>query len=182
MKIYYLYIILFAAQFNYGQNQKIEKIQLSDSILVKNVKNFILKIKEDNIKFKDIGYIEIKTIYYNREAKKNELLLKYQIKDQYYRPNSKKQYLPKYYCYVENKLVLLYDISFQIYSKKKYSKKNQKRINKIVKPFLKKPIHLKIKDNNDNIVINDKKFIDEEYNIHGGIILSIFNNGKFEVE
>ncbi len=181
-KKYFLLFILFTFQVSFSQSGRIEKIQLSDTILVKTIKDYIIKKKQNYDKFNKLGYIEVEMLYFNRKAINNKLKLKYNIVDQYYRPDGKKQKTPRYYCYIESKLVLLYDISSQFYLKSTYSKKNQRKLNRLIKPFFEKPIHIKIKDKNGEIIINDKNFVDESYNIHGGITLSIFNNGKFEIE
>jgi hypothetical protein len=179
---YFLLFSLFTFQISFCQNKLIEKIQLSETILVKAIKNYIIKTKQNYDKFNTQGYIEVRTIYFNKEATTNKLKIKHLIKDQYYRPDGKKQIIPNYYCYIEGKLVLFYDVSLKMYLKLTYSKKKQRKLNRIIKPFLKKPIHLKIKDKSGNIIVNDKEFIDGEFNIHGGITLSIFNNKKFKIE
>lgn len=179
---YFLFLIIFISEIGFCQNKSIKKIELSDTVLVKTIKNYIVKTKQNYDKFNEFGYIELKTIYFNRDSKKSKVKIKYQIKDQYFRPNLKKQMIPSYYCYIEDKVVLVYDILSKYYLKINYSKKKQRQLNRLIKPFFKKPTQLKVKDRKGNIIINDKEFVEEEFNIHGGIILSIFNDMKFKIE
>lgn len=121
-------------------------------------------------------------MYFNIEAINNELKYKYRIKDQYFMPEIKKNQLPKKYCYINDKLVLIYNSSFRTNLKYVDINKMQKKLKKIIKPYMKKPIHIKFKDKEGNIIIDDKNFYDEKINLHGGINLSIYNNNKVEIE
>ena len=176
MKYKIILFFVFISQTGFSQNEKIEKFSLLDTLLVSTIKDYIVKRKQEYAEFNKFGYIEVRLLYFKINDK-----LKFGINDQYYRPNKKHQRLPKYYCYIEDKLVLFYNSS-QIYLPSMYSKKNQRKIDRISRPYLNKRIHLKARDKNGKIIINDRNFRDESFNIHGGIILSIFNNGTFEIK
>lgn len=182
MKFLFGYMLLFSFIIGYGQNDKIEKTQIFDTVLVKNIEKYITETKSKSNEFNEIGYIEIKLMYYNAEAINDDLKYKYRIKEQYFMPEIEKMQLPEKYCYINNKLILIYNNSFRTDFKHINVKKMQRKLRKIVKPYLKKPIHIKVKDNEGNTIIDDKNFYDEKVNIHGGIILSIYNNNKVEIE
>ena len=173
-----LTVLIFKVSF--CQKQSIEKIQLSDTILVNTIKDYIIKRKQNYDKFKKLGYIDLEMLYFNKQTRKDQLEFKFTIVDEYYRP--RKNRFPRYYCYIEDKLILMYDVLSHSFLEPMHSKKNQRKLIRIMKPFFEKSIHLKVKDNDGNIIINDKNFVDEQYNIHGGITLSIFDNGKFTIE
>lgn len=181
MKYLCLNIFLFVFQIYFGQSNKIQEINLSNEVLVQNLKKFIADTRLKNLEFNNIGYIEVKLFFFNSDAKENDIKIKYRIKDQYFKPDYKKDILPSYYCYLEGKLILLYDLTKGMFLRPNYEKKYQKRLNKIIKPYLKEPVHIKAKDKQGNTIIDDKNFIEETLNIHGGIILSIKNNNEFEV-
>lgn len=182
MKYIFLYIFLLIYQLNYSQCNSIQEIKLSDEILVETINKFIVERETKNPEFLNLGYIEVKLIYYNRDAIGNDFNIKYQIKDQYFKPNSKKDILPKYYLYLKDKLVLIYNLTEEKLTMLNYKWKYQKKLDRIIKPFLKKPVHIKAKDKDGNVIINDKKFIDEKFNIHSGIVLSIRNDNSFIIE
>ena len=182
MKHIFLSIILLIFQFNYSQNNSIKRAKLSNEILIKTINNFIEDVETKNPEFKKIGYIEIKIIYYDRNALGKNFNIKYQIKDQYFKPNLKNDILPKYYLYLKNKLILIYNLVEEKAIMLNYKKSYLKKLNKIIKPYLKKTEHIKAKDKLGNIIIDDNNFIDEKFNLHSGIILSIRNNNSYTIE
>ena len=173
-KIIAIFVLLSLTTFS--QN-KILKLELKDSILKNTISNFIISIKKKNIDFERFGYISLRQIYFNEEATNNDLRYKYFISNQNYRPINN---LPSFYTYVNNKLVLIYQNSL-ITENTPYSRKKQRKIDRLVKPFLNKIIHLKIRDEKGKLIINDKYFRDESINV-GGIFLSIYANGKVIVK
>lgn len=168
-------LVLFVSSFTiYSQSNKIIKLELQDSILKKTIADFIVSQKEVYPKFEKEGYIQLRQTYFNKYARQDSLKFQYDISDQYYRPTNN---LPGFYTYIEGKLVLIFDNSLTSINFLN-SKKRQRKINRLVKPYLSKTIHLKIKDDSGKVIINDKHFRDESITIHGGVTLSIYENGK----
>jgi hypothetical protein len=172
MKFKFLCILIFIIQIANSQNVNIEKLELSNELFINSINNFVKKRKKESPKFKNLGYVEVRLLYVNNEAINDELKYKFIIVDQYYRPNRLKQNLPKYYFYIEDKLVLLYN-ELEIYNTSSNSKKHQRKIDRLIKPYLNEPTHLKVKNEDGKIIINDRNFRDESFNIHGGIKLYI---------
>ncbi|WP_438973552.1 hypothetical protein [Polaribacter sp.] len=162
----------------YSQGNKIIKLKLKDSILKKTITDYIISKENDSSEFKRIGYIALRQIYLNEEAINNDLKSKFDITDQYYRPTND---LPSFYTYIEERLVLIYDHSV-ISKNTPYSKKKQRKINRLVKPYLNKTIRLKIRDDNGKLIVKDRHFRDEKITLHGGILLSIYENGKVIID
>lgn len=182
MKYLFLNIFLLVFQLHYSQCNFLHETKLSDSTLLQTLDKYIEDTKSKNPEFQNLGYIEVNLIYYNKTAINDDISIRYRISDQYFKPNYTIGAFVNYYCYIKGKLVLIYNRTNKNFLKSKCQKRHQKKLDKIVKPYLKKPIHVKAKDKEGNVIINDKNFIDEKFNIHGGIILSIRNNGKFKIE
>ena len=177
MKKVLFFFLLGFMQIN-SQNNNLIKLELKDSILKKTIADYIILKKNDSSEFKRIGYIALRQIYLNEEAINNDLKSKFDITDQYYRPTND---LPSFYTYIEDRLVLIYDHSV-ISKNTPYSKKKQRKINRLVKPYLNKTIRLKIRDDNGKLIVKDRHFRDEVITLHGDILLSIYENGKVIID
>jgi len=174
-------LLLVFAQHAFSQNFSLDEIKLKDTILITQLEKFISDKKKESNLFKKRGYIELKYLHVNKHAKKNDIKYKFSIQDQYFIPKIEKITGPSYYCYMEGKLVLIYDLWLEITEKPKYKKRINRKLKKLLKPFFDKPEHIKVKDSTGKIIINDKDFILQRYNLHGGITLSIFQDGSFKV-
>lgn len=182
MKHYLFFLTLFLIV-NFGsvqaQDYAVQEIVLKDGTLKSVIADYIISLKENNNEFSEMGYIEVEQFFYNRQAYGPELKEKYIIKNQNFQPNLSSSRFPNFYAFVENKIILFYYPNFSF---AKHSKKSRKKLIKELQPFLNKKIHIIARDMDGNIVIDDKNFRDEYYNIHGGIQLKIFGNGKYEVK
>ena len=182
MKYTSIIITLLISVFTYGQqNFSLDEIKLKDTILENTIKNFIVDTKAVNSEFISKGYVEVKLMYFNSESLNEDSMYKYSIKDQYYRPKGKNSPFPAYYFYIENKLVLVYDVWSQIYGKPKYKKRAKRKLAKLVKPYFDKPMHIKVRERLGKVVINDKDFVHESYNVHGGITLWVSTDGTSKI-
>lgn len=184
MKYVLIIFILFISFSIESQNYSLGKIELKDTILTSQIKKFIIDNKENKEIFKTRGYIELRCKYVNKQTKsRSDLVYKYAIKDQYYIPKLDRIVSPQYYCYIEGKLILIYglwsDLTIEV---PKYKKRLKRKLRRLLKPYFDKPTHIKARDSTGKVVINDKNFIPEMHNLHGGITLSIFGNGEFKVE
>lgn len=180
MEIYKLFFLLLFTQPLLCQNWKIEKIEISDTILYNTLKDYIKTKKKENPKFLNKGYVDVSVEYRDRGGSKDKVKIEYYLIDQYYFPR-KLGNLPRFYCYIDEKLIFIKD-HHEEFVKYKSIKKALRKINRLVDPYLNKRIHLKARDENGKVFINDKYFRDETFTIHGGITLSIYNNGKYEVK
>ena len=181
----YIFILIFHFSISgFSQSHKIDKIEISDTILSKTISDFIFKKKKSYPEFEEKGYIEVELRYFNDKAINNELHFEYKIKDQYYRKRmtTSPKLFPIFYCYINRKLILFYDGALANYFEYDFTKKSKRKLIKKMKPFLGKPHHIIAKDENGNIIVNDKNFVDESFNIHGGITLSIYRNGRIKIE
>ncbi|RAV27385.1 hypothetical protein [Sinomicrobium soli] len=168
---------------SYSQTIDIKEINVGDSILKEQIKAYIVDTKKRNTLFSQRGYIEVRLLYSNNEAIKDQLKISYKIKDQYYNVHVRRpSEFPIFYGYISDKLVLFYDLIPGLISTSDISKRSRRRLSKRIKPYLKEREHIIAKDSEGNVIINDRDFVDETYNIHGGIILKIYNDGKWEVE
>ncbi len=174
-------LLLVFVQLIYSQNFSIDKISLQDAILATQIKKFIGDIKKEKSIFDSRGYIELKYKYVNKQTKGEELRYKISIKDQYFRPDLDRSICPRYYCYIEEKLILIYGLWSDILKQSEYKKKVKRKFKKLLRPFFDEPEHIKVRDSTGEIVINDRDFVPEMYNIHGGIVLSVFGNGEFKI-
>ena len=180
----YLFIFLFCFSINiYAQSYKIEEIILTDTIFMKAIKAFINKRNKIYPKFKKIGYLQIKLLYFNKQAINNQLMLSYRIIDQYYSLNLKDPPIlfPKYYSYFNSKLILIDDEILAINSSLNFTRKSKRKLIKIIEPYLNKKEHIIVKNENGKVIINDKNFRDESFKMHGGIILDIYKNGTYNL-
>ncbi|MBC3845212.1 hypothetical protein H8K90_02365 [Winogradskyella echinorum] len=175
-------LLIIMMQQAFSQNFSIDKIELQDTILITQIKKFISSTKKKKSVFENRGYVELRYKYVNKQTKGDELRYKISIKDQYYRPEIDRMICPRYYCYIEGKLVLIYDLWSDMLEQPKYKKRIKRKLKKLMKPYLDKPKHIKVRDSTGEIIINDKDFVPESFNIHGGITLSIFGNGEFKIE
>jgi DNA integrity scanning protein DisA with diadenylate cyclase activity len=180
-----IYIILFLilnTSLSFAQNSDIKKITISDTLLYKTVKNFIANRKNESAKFKKFGYINLTLKYYNSQANSIDLMSSYSIVDQYFSLDSGYLKYPKYYTYIENRLILIYDYWSAIFDEKAVSKRDKKKLGKKINKTLDKTEHIVAKDKTGKVVIDDKNFRSEEsINIHGGITLNIYKNKKTEI-
>lgn len=174
-------LLLVLIQQAFSQDFSLDKIELKDTILEKTIKNFIEDRKTKNVEFVTKGYVEVRLIYLNRGTLKEELRYKYSIVDQYFRPKGKYSTIPTYYCYINEKLVLFYDSWSDSYKKPKYKKKTMRKLVKLLKPYFDKPKHIKVRDSTGKVIINDKDFVEEGYNLHGGIELWVYADGKTKI-
>ena len=168
---------------SYSQTIDIKEINVGDSIPKEQIKAYIVDTKKRNTLFSKRGYMEVRLLYSNNEAIKDQLKISYKIKDQYYNIHVRRpSEFPIFYGYISDKLVLFYDLMPGLICASDISKRSRRRLSKRIKPYLKEREHIIAKDSEGNVIINDRDFVDETYNIHGGIILKIYNDGKWEVE
>ncbi len=175
-------LLLVLMQQTFSQDFSLTEIKLNDTILVSQIEKFIKDKKEESNLFKKRGYISLRYWYENKQSKKNELRAKFAIQDQYFIPNIDRSLCPSYYCYIEGKLILVYNSWLDIAEQPKYRKKLKRKLRKLLKPYFDKPKHLKARNNSGELVINDRNYVPESYNLHGGITLSIYFNGEFNVK
>lgn len=181
MKNTFLIFLFINLNFFSQKKNNIQFFEIKDDILKNVLIEFIDKRKNNHEKFTKYGYIEMRLKYLNNTALTDEIKKKYRIVDQYYRPVLNKGGLPKYYTFIKDKLVFLYD---PLYINKDHlnSKKNQKKIDKLIKNYLPKPIKIKLKDDTGKVIAIDKNFRDEVYNLHGGITLIIYGDNTYKIE
>ena len=171
------YVILFLSISIYSQ-KNIIKLELKDSILKKTIADYIILKKNDSSEFKRIGYILLDIVYLNDVAMNGSLKLKYYIQEQYYRPTNN---LPSFYTYIEDKLVFIYDNS--IFSRNTLNtKKKQRKINRLVRPYLNKTTHLRIRNDSGKLIVNDRHLRDEMVVTGGGLTLFVYEDGKVVVK
>ena len=181
MKNLFFILLSFLSLSSYSQNLRSHQIKLTDSLLKKELFSFIDSVENTNDEFRQYGYIEVSLLYMNNEAINKDLKLKYRIKDQYYSLNKNSNF-PLYYTYVKDRLILLYNLLPNNLSNPKLNEKTKRKWIKKINKTLRKPEHVIAKDSSGNVIINDKNFIDDSFNIHGGETLYIYNNGKVKTE
>lgn len=171
---------LSSLNYSYGQNQKIKEIELTSNILKNQITSFIKDKKNNNSKFKELGYVVVNLDYYNNRANKPELSLIYTIKDQYVSLKENSQF-PLFYTYIENKIVLLYIDNYHNYIN--LSTKSKKRLSNKINKTLGKREKIRGYNSEGEKIIEDKYFYpNESFNIHGGIELKIFANDSISVK
>lgn len=183
MKYFKILILFFFIQLNhlYSQNLKIQEIKFANSILQKEIINFIDKRKKEYPKFKDIGYIKVTLNYYKDNAKQKELSYIYSFKDQYITLNNNSNY-PLFFTYINNKIVLLYTNKFNDDNKINLSKKSKKKLAKKIKKSLGKTERLVVFNSKGEKIIDDKNFNpNESFNIHGGVELKIYADNSVKI-
>ena len=174
----FLFVYFFFINNSFCQKNDPYLVKIKDSILIKNIIKYSNYTKKINSDLKEKGYISLEEIYKNTKALNKEIKFKYHYSRQYYRPKNK---LPCYYSFINENLILIFDESLRCNSNN-ISRKKQKKVDKIIKPYLSKPIHLKLKDENGNYIFNDKNFRDETIILHGGRILIIYGDNSFEIK
>jgi len=172
--------LLFISSMAFAQKVDIQRIQLEDSTLIQGIKTFIANTIISKPIFNNEGYIEVRMIFIDEKRKYKKLKSQYKIKDQYASLKSSSIY-PSYYTYINDKLVLFYSSLDFLKNNLHFSNRSKNRLLKKISPYLTKNEHIIAKDENGNIIIDDKNFRDEKYNIHGGSLLNIYNNGDFEI-
>ena len=182
--LYACFFFFFKIEIVQSQNIKIQEIKLEDTHLKKTITNFIENRKKEFNKFETYGYITVSLDFYNKNAKKEELSYVYSIKDQYVSLKKENSFfIPLQYTYIKGKIVLLYNKSILKNNTIKFSKNSKNKFIRKVNKFLKKKEHLIVYNSKGEKVIDDKDFIsNEEYNIHGGIVLKIFANNSIIIK
>lgn len=182
MKAFSLILLfVFSLSSSYSQLIKINKIEVPESELTIAVEKFITKTKDDNTNFRNKGYLTIMLLFYNESAKQEEIKYSYHITDQYsqLKKGDDESLFPNSYCYFNKKLALFhYPFSPSI----KFTTKSKKKLIRKMIPFLNKKEHLKVKDENGKIIINDKYFRDDSYKIHGGMNIHIYGDNTIKTE
>lgn len=183
--IYCIMVLLFCFKTDnlFSQKEQIKHLSISNSSFVKEVENYIKFRKKEYPKLDSLGYISISLKYYNVNAQGNDIKYSYDIRDQYVSLNNKENNYPRYYTYISNKLVLIYLTNTEFNKNIKYSNRSKKRIIKKVNKSIGKSTHLIIRNEKGKVIINDKNFRgNEEFNIHGGITLSINANDNISIK
>lgn len=176
-----LFLCLFL-YFSYSQDNKIQKLTLSDSLVYNTVENFIKERKKVYPKFNTYGYIILRLVSYDENYSAEKPLVVYKIIDQYYSLDSGLQPYPNNYTYISDKLVLIYDNWSKLMDDSSVSKRCKRKIRKRINKTLEEQQHLYFKDKNGKVILDDKNFRpDTSFNIHGGILLSIYADGKHEI-
>jgi len=157
---------------------KIQKIDFKDSILFREVKKFIQSEIVKEKEFKVVGYVTIWTILNNS----NDIIRKYHINKNYVNfddLNNDSQF-PLFYSYVDSKLILVKgDIENLV--NKKFSIRSKKHFQRVIEPFLYK-VKLIQAPSVDGKSRKKMPYREgERIQLHGGIDVSIFINGKVEV-
>lgn len=167
-----LLITLFTLAFGISNAQScIPEVKINDSIILNTLTKFILERTDKFEDFKSKGYVTIHVNYYNDKAINSDLKIILTIRDQYYEPAlSNNKMFPSSYSFINEKMILFYETNF---SENYINDKCKKKFLKKMQPYLEKKTHLKIKDENGRIIIDDKNFRDNTYNLHTGIILKI---------
>lgn len=157
---------------------KIQEIDFKDSILFREVKKFIQSEIVKEKEFKVVGYVTIWTILNNS----NDIIRKYHINKNYVNfddLNNDSQF-PLFYSYVDSKLILVKgDIENLV--NKKFSIRSKKHFQRVIEPFLYK-VKLIQAPSVDGKSRKKMPYREgERIQLHGGIDVSIFINGKVEV-
>lgn len=176
-----LFITLFTLAFGISNAQScIPEVKINDSIILNTLTKFILERTAKFEDFKSKGYITIHVNYFNDKAINSDLKITLTIRDQYHEPQTtNNKMFPSSYSYFNDKMIFFYETNS---SENYISEKCKKNFIKKIQPYLEKKTHLKIKDENGNIIIDDKNFRDNTYNLHTGIILNINANKTYLLE
>jgi len=161
-----------------GSQLKIQKIDFKDSILFREVKKFIQSEIVKEKEFKAVGYVTISTIINTS----NDIIRKYHINKNYVNfddLNNDSQF-PLFYSYVDSKLILVRG-DFENLVHKKFSIRSKKHFQKIIEPFLYKVKLIQAPSINGKSKKKMPYREGERIQVHGGIDVSIFINGKVAV-
>ncbi|MEY8849928.1 hypothetical protein AB9K26_14000 [Psychroserpens sp. XS_ASV72] len=164
----------------FAQKAAILEIELTNESLISGIEHFINDTKGSNPKFTQMGYVDVRILYYDRLAKESDIKHSYRIKDQYVSLDD--QRYPPYYTCVNGKLVLLFIELDMFDDAHLFTEKSKAALDNKLKPFLNKIERIIAKDKDGNVVIDDPNFRDETYNLHGGILLNIFGDGSYEIK
>ncbi|GGG33959.1 hypothetical protein GCM10011344_38440 [Dokdonia pacifica] len=181
LSITFLYICFLYSGFSYAQQIDINEVNLQGTTLHKAIIQFINETKNKKTFFNENGYIQLRLTYKNNSAKSDEIMSIYRLVDNYHRyDNLDKDHLfPLFYTYVETKLILIYsDLNIPL----KFSEKSKKLIGNLVLETFPKKNPLYVEDAQGNVIIDDKNFVEEVFNINGGVNLIVYGNNSFKFE
>lgn len=152
-----LCLLLSFKSFSQGRNQ-IPMVDLVDEELTTEIKNIIheqLAQHADSVTgyFEDgKGYIVVEIDNYPISDTVNCYIV---------RPDQnpvESDNMPNAYAFIEDRPVLIYHVNSRETYNPAYSKKNIRKFNKMMDRYLNNPEHIKAKDEDGNIVIDDKSF------------------------
>jgi hypothetical protein len=176
-----LFALLYANSL-FCQKSNIDFIELTNSALKVEIKNYVQRQKKAYPKFDSLGYIVLSLKYYNSNSIGKELKYSYNIKDQYVSLEKKTSVFPPLYTYISDKLILLYIINPYVNGNISFKNNSKRKLTRKINKCLGKSEHLVVRDKHGEIIINDKDFRkDEEYNLHGGISISIYADDNISV-
>ncbi|MFC4209714.1 hypothetical protein ACFOWA_00890 [Pedobacter lithocola] len=182
-----VYLFAFFLQLNlavFGQNPngatsqlQIQRVDLKDSILIQEIKKFIQSeiVKEKG--FKVVGYITISKI----RNSANDIIKRYHINKNYVNFDELKNdsQFP-FYSYVDSKIILLKG-EIESFVDKKFSNRSKKHFQRIIEPFLYKVKLMQAPSIDGKSKKKTPHREGERIQLHGGIDVSIFINGRVEV-
>ncbi len=174
-----LNVLAFSQNPNGAASQlKIQEIDFKDSILFREVKKFIQSEIVKEKEFKVVGYVTIWTILNNS----NDIIRKYHINKNYVNfddLNNDSQF-PLFYSYVDSKIILVKgDIENLV--NKKFSIRSKKHFQRVIEPFLYRVKLIQAPSVDGKSKKKTPYREGERIQLHGGIDVSIFINGKVEV-
>jgi hypothetical protein len=187
MRFYIILLInlLSITAFCQGKNQvDIQYIDLSDSVVIKEIKSIINEEINSNdpehLFQRGFGYITINI----KEFSKSDTLYSYYISPSL--SDIKKSELDKkhpiFYTYVANRLVIIYlDIlRYPIFNSTVSSRSKSKLIKKI-NAFLEKPVDRTFYDSSNKIVFRDKHFRLNRFKFDSGKYIFIMKNSAYKI-
>ncbi len=173
-------ILILFTSITLAQEIAIQEIELVDNSITYGIKDFIESTKSSNTNFREKGYVELRLLYYDKTLNNSNVKVRYRIKDQYTGLKKSDNY-PIFYTYVSEKLVLLYFEDYFLIHNNKIKNSSKKKLSKKIETYLSRVEHIVAKDANGYVIIDDNKFRDETYNLHGGMVLIIYDNINYEL-
>jgi len=169
-----------------SQGVDLEYINIQDSVLVDKIMEYIELRQQEFPYFRDMGYLELELIYSNRYggySKVNDSLKAvFSLEDAYTGFEDWKYKFPKYFTYINSKLVLIYLVDYLISDDSKISQKSRNLLVDLTVPILEPVEELISKDSLGNIVMYKKYFRPDEYvMLHTGRNIKIYKDGTMEL-
>jgi hypothetical protein len=121
-----------------SQDFEIHEIELTDTVLISTISEYIKETKTFDSLFNHVGYVKVDIRGLNNYNKEKEIFRIYYITDSSYplEKNDQDKSYPDYYTYIDEKLVLIYnDLNKELFQYT-FSCKSKKKLRKLTEPFL----------------------------------------------
>lgn len=121
-----------------SQDFEIHEIELTDTVLISTISEYIKETKTFDSLFNHVGYVKVDIRGLNNYNKEKEIFRIYYITDSSYplEKNDQDKSYPDYYTYIDDKLVLIYnDLNKELF-KYTFSSSSKKKLRKLMDPFL----------------------------------------------